>query len=113
MKKDFVHLHLHSQYSLLDGAIKFDELFDEVKKQGMTSVALTDHGNLFGAYEFYKNGKKKGIKPILGCEVYIAKDHKNKNPENNKTHHLTVLCMNMEGYENLCSLVSKGHLEGF
>lgn len=113
MKKDFVHLHLHSQYSLLDGAIKFDELFKEVSNQGMSAVALTDHGNLFGAYDFYKLGKKNNVKPIIGCEVYITKDRKKKTPENNKTHHLTVLCMNTIGYKNLCSLVSKGHLEGF
>ena len=113
MCKDFVHLHLHSQYSLLDGAIKFDELFDEVGKQGMSSVALTDHGNLFGAYDFYKKAKDKGVKPIVGCEIYISKDHTNKSSENNKTHHLTVLAQNLEGYENLCSLVSIGHLRGF
>ncbi|MDG2005967.1 MAG: DNA polymerase III subunit alpha [Thermodesulfobacteriota bacteirum] len=113
MKNDFVHLHLHSQYSLLDGAIKFDELFQEVSKQGMSAVALTDHGNLFGAYDFYKLGKKNNIKPIVGCELYITKDRTKKTPENNKTHHLTVLCMNLRGYENLCSLVSMGHLEGF
>ena len=113
MSDQFVHLHLHSQYSLLDGAIKFDELFDEVKKQGMSSVALTDHGNLFGAYDFYKKAKDKGVKPIVGCELYIAKDHLNKSSENNKTHHLTVLAKNLQGYENLCSLVSIGHLKGF
>jgi DNA polymerase-3 subunit alpha len=113
MKNNFVHLHLHSQYSLLDGAIKFDELFEEVARQGMPAVALTDHGNLFGAYDFYKLGKKNNIKPIVGCEVYIAKDRTKRTPEDNKTHHLTVLCMNMKGYENLCSLVSKGYLEGF
>ena len=113
MSDQFVHLHLHSQYSLLDGAIKFDELFDEVEKQGMSSVALTDHGNLFGAYDFYKKAKDKGIKPIVGCELYIAKDHLNKSSENNKTHHLTVLAKNLQGYENLCTLVSIGHLKGF
>ena len=113
MSDQFVHLHLHSQYSLLDGAIKFDELFEEVKKQGMSSVALTDHGNLFGAYDFYKKAKDKGVKPIVGCELYIAKDHLNKSSENNKTHHLTVLAKNLQGYENLCSLVSIEHLKGF
>ena len=82
MKNDFVHLHLHSQYSLLDGAIKFDELFEEVSKQGMSAVALTDHGNLFGAYDFYKLGKKNNVKPIIGCEVYITKDRTKKTPEN-------------------------------
>ncbi|MGH7800604.1 MAG: PHP domain-containing protein, partial [Thermodesulfobacteriota bacterium] len=71
MNKDFVHLHLHSQYSLLDGAIKFDELFTKAKEYGMTAVALTDHGNIFGAVEFYKEAKKAGIKPIIGCEVYV------------------------------------------
>ena len=112
-KNEFVHLHLHSQYSLLDGAIKFDELFEEVKKQGMPAVALTDHGNLFGAYDFYRKAKENDIKPIIGCEVYIAKDHTNKTPEDNKTHHLTVLAMDIDGYQNLCSLVSRGHLKGF
>ena len=82
----------------LDGAIKFDELFDEVEKQGMSSVALTDHGNLFGAYDFYKKAKDKGIKPIVGCELH-SKDHLNKSSENNKTHHLTVLAKNLQGYE--------------
>ena len=71
-KNEFVHLHLHSQYSLLDGAIKFDDLFEEVKKQGMPAVALTDHGNLFGAYDFYKKAKENNVKPIIGCEVYIS-----------------------------------------
>ena len=113
MKNDFVHLHLHSQYSLLDGAIKFEGLFEEVAKQGMSAVALTDHGNLFGAYEFYKKAKANNIKPIIGCEVYITQDLNKKTPDNNKTHHLTVLTANMQGYENLCSLVSTGYLKGF
>ena len=72
MKNDFAHLHLHSQFSLLDGAIKFDELFEEVKVKGCHQL-LTDHGNLFGAYEFYKKAKENDVKPIIGCEVYIAK----------------------------------------
>ena len=113
MKNNFVHLHLHSQYSLLDGAIKFDELFQEVKRQEMPAVALTDHGNLFGAYEFYKKAKANKIKPIIGCEVYITNDFTKKTPENNRTHHLTVLAMDMDGYQNLCSLVSIGYLKGF
>jgi len=113
MKSSFVHLHLHSQYSLLDGAIKFDNLFQEVKRQEMSAIALTDHGNLFGAYEFYKKAKANKIKPIIGCEVYITNDLTKKTPEKNKTHHLTVLATNMEGYENLCSLVSVGYLKGF
>ena len=79
----------------------------------MSAVALTDHGNLFGAYEFYKKAKESNIKPIIGCEVYITQDLNKKTPHNNKTHHLTVLTANMEGYENLCSLVSTGYLKGF
>ena len=84
MSDQFVHLHLHSQYSLLDGAIKFDELFDEVEKQGMSSVALTDHGNLFGAYDFYKKAKDKGIKPIVGCELYICLLYTSPSPRDNR-----------------------------
>ena len=68
----FVHLHLHSQYSLLDGAITVDKLVEEVKELGMSAVALTDHGNMFGALDFYRKAKSEGIKPILGCEIYIT-----------------------------------------
>ncbi len=113
MKGNFVHLHLHSQYSLLDGAIKFDELFSQAKEYGMTAVALTDHGNLFGAAEFYKEAKKAGIKPIIGCEVYVApSSRRDKSPEE-KNHHLTVLSMNEEGYRNLSKLITKAYFEGF
>jgi len=72
MKSDFVHLHLHSQYSLLDGAIKFEDLVDRVKELKMEAVAITDHGNLFGAYEFYRKAKERGVKPIIGCEIYVT-----------------------------------------
>ena len=72
MPAPFVHLHLHSQYSLLDGAIKLDQLFERAQALGMPAVALTDHGNLFGAIEFYEKAREKGVKPILGCEVYVA-----------------------------------------
>jgi DNA polymerase-3 subunit alpha len=113
MKGNFVHLHLHSQYSLLDGAIKFKDLFSQAKEYGMSAVALTDHGNLFGAAEFYKEAKKTGIKPIIGCEVYVApSSRRDKSPEE-KNHHLTVLSMNEEGYRNLSKLITKAYFEGF
>jgi DNA polymerase-3 subunit alpha len=113
MEKGFVHLHLHSQYSLLDGAIKFDELFIQAREYGMSAVALTDHGNLFGAYEFYKEAKKAGIKPIIGCEVYVSPgSRQDKSPEE-KNHHLIVLSKNEEGYKNLSQLVTKAYFEGF
>ena len=113
MNRNFVHLHLHSQYSLLDGAIKFDELFTKAKEYGMTAVALTDHGNIFGAVEFYKEAKKAGIKPIIGCEVYVApSSRQDKSPED-KNHHLILLSMNQEGYKNLSRLLTKAYFEGF
>ena len=80
---------------------------------GWIGLAITVICYVIAAYEFYKKAKENDVKPIIGCEVYIAKDHTNKTNENNKTHHLTVLAMNLEGYENLCSLVSFGHLQGF
>jgi DNA polymerase-3 subunit alpha len=113
MEKDFIHLHLHSQYSLLDGAIKFDELFLQAKEYGMSAVALTDHGNLFGAVEFYKEAKKAGIKPIIGCEVYVAPGSRNDKSPEEKNHHLILLSMNQEGYKNLSNLLTKAYFEGF
>jgi len=113
MSKGFVHLHLHSQYSLLDGAIKFDDLFPQAKEFGMQAVALTDHGNLFGAYDFYKKAKQVGIKPIIGCEIYVTPKINPDNPAEGKTHHLTVLSMNNIGYQNLSRLVTKAYFEGF
>lgn len=113
MAKDFTHLHLHSQYSLLDGAIKFPELFARIKEFGMSAVALTDHGNLFGAAEFYKEAKKAGIKPIIGCEVYVAPASRFEKSAEDKSHHLTVLSINGAGYKNLTNLVTKAYFEGF
>ncbi len=113
MEKDFVHLHLHSQYSLLDGAIKFDELFLKAKEYGMTAVALTDHGNIFGAVDFYKEAKKAGIKPIIGCEVYIAPSSRHDKSPEDKNHHLILLSMNQEGYKNLSKMLTKAYFEGF
>lgn len=116
MKEGFVHLHLHSQYSLLDGAIRFEELFPLVKKYGMKAVALTDHGNMFGAIEFYQGAISHGIKPIIGCEVYVApgsRFERDAKGLKDAAYHLTLLIQDMEGYRNLNRLVSLAHLEGF
>jgi len=114
---EFVHLHVHSQYSLLDGAIRFDEVFDLAKKFRMDSLALTDHGNMFGAIEFYQAAIKHGIKPILGCEVYVApgsRFEKKATGEGGESNfHLTLLVKNRTGYFNLIKLISLAHLEGF
>ncbi len=116
----FTHLHLHTQYSLLDGAIKHNPLFERVKALGMSSVAMTDHGNLFGAVEFYEKARANGVKPILGCEVYIAGgsrfDREKRERDSSgldAIHHLLLLAMNETGYRNLIYLVSKAYLEGF
>lgn len=118
MNMDFTHLHLHSDYSLLDGACKIEKLIDKVQSLGMSSVAITDHGNLFGAVEFHDIARKKGIKPIIGCEMYVApgkrtdKTGKPSDTEENNFH-LVVLAENNEGYHNLVRLVSRANLEGY
>ena len=110
----FAHLHLHSQYSLLDGANKIDDIINKSIEFNMPSVAITDHGNLFGALEFYEKAVKKGVKPIIGCEVYVAPGSRLAKNQNEKhSYHLILLAMNDEGYKNLCKLVSKAYLEGF
>ncbi|MBI3442452.1 MAG: DNA polymerase III subunit alpha [Candidatus Sungbacteria bacterium] len=111
----FTHLHVHSHYSLLDGLSKIDELVGRAKELGMDSLALTDHGNMYGAIEFYQKCKKAGIKPIIGCEMYIAAGNmRDKNPGvDDKRYHLTVLAKNEQGYKNLMKLVTKSNLEGF
>jgi DNA polymerase-3 subunit alpha len=115
----FVHLHLHTQYSLLDGANKISALIPHVKKLGMPAVAMTDHGNMFGAVEFYKRAVDAGVKPILGCEVYVARKSRtdrigrSDDYEAGGNFHLTLLAMNEEGYKNLCRLVTAGFTEGF
>jgi len=113
---NFVHLHVHSQYSLLDGAIRFDEAFELAKKHRMNALALTDHGNMFGSIEFYQTAIKHGIKPIVGCEVYVAPKSRfeKKGGEGiENSYHLTLLVKNREGYFNLLKLVSLAFLEGF
>ena len=112
-EKPFVHLHCHSDYSLLDGACEIGKMMREVETQGMPAIALTDHGNLFGAMEFYTKANEKGIRPILGCEVYISQQERHIKNETNRYNHLVLLCENQEGYRNLIDLVSTGYLEGF
>jgi DNA polymerase-3 subunit alpha len=111
----FVHLHNHTHYSLLDGLTKIDELVKRAKDQGSPAVAITDHGNMYGAIEFYQTCKKEGIKPIIGVEVYLAKGSRfAKNTRTDaKSYHLLLLAKNNTGYHNLIKLVTKSHLEGF
>lgn len=108
----FTHLHLHSQYSLLDGAIRLDQLVPTVKEKGMDSVAVTDHGNMYGAIDFYKTAKKHGVKPILGCEAYVATKGRHDRSARDSAH-LILLAKNNEGYKNLSYMVSMGFLEGY
>ena len=117
MKKEqkFTHLHLHSDYSLLDGLSKITDIVETAKKLGMDSVALTDHGNMYGAIELYKAAKKNDIKPVIGIETYITNNRmKDKNPAaNDKRWHLILLAETNEGYRNLIQLTTLSHLEGF
>jgi len=113
--KNFTHLHVHSEYSLLDGANRIKELPKRIKELGMNSVAITDHGVMYGAVEFYKACKKEGIKPIIGCEVYVAPRSRFDKEANidNKYNHLILLAKNNNGYKNLTKLVSLGFTEGY
>ena len=111
----FVHLHLHTQYSLLDGACRFGQLFDAAKKDGQTAVAITDHGNMYGVIDFYKEAKKQGIKPIIGCEVYVAARSRfdKVHTLDSERYHLILLCKNETGYKNLIKMVSESWVSGF
>ena len=130
----FVHLHVHTDFSLLDGACETSELLDEASRQKMPAVAITDHGNLFAAANFFHEASKRDVKPIIGCEVYVAKgsrhdrgeksaptngrtngngDHDDAEPGGRSSNHLVLLCESLEGYRNLIKLVSAGYLEGF
>ena len=111
----FTHLHLHTEYSLLDGCCRINKLIDAVAERGQTAVAITDHGVMYGAVDFYKAAKKKGIKPIIGCEVYVAPNSRfdKQKQEGGNYSHLVLLCENNEGYQNLIKLVSLGFTEGF
>ena len=111
----FVHLHVHSEYSLLDGACRIDGMMDRVKELGQSAIALTDHGVMYGCIDFYKAAKAAGVKPIIGCEVYMARRRMSDRIHgiDNDPYHLVLLCENRTGYENLCYLVSEAFLHGF
>ena len=112
----FVHLHVHTQYSILDGLSNIEKLFQRAEELGMPGLAITDHGNMYGVKEFYDTAKKHpGVKPVFGCEVYVTRhyDHKLKDPQHKKYYHLILLAKNETGYHNLMKLVSFGHIEGF
>ena len=112
----FTHLHVHTEYSLLDGSSKIKELAAKAKELGMDSMAITDHGAMFGVIEFYRAARENGIKPILGCEVYVSPasrfDRENVQGED-RYYHLVLLAENNEGYQNLMKIVSKGYVDGF
>src|SRR5271156_3043778 len=111
---NFVHLHLHTDYSLLDGACEIGELTAEAARRGMPAVAVTDHGNMFAAANFYHEATTRGVKPIIGCEMYVAPDnHKSRGSDAERSNHLVLLCETDEGYRNLMQLVSTGYLDGF
>lgn len=112
-EKPFVHLHNHTDYSLLDGACEIGQLMDVIAEQKMPAVAMTDHGNLFGAVQFYNTAKAKGIHPVLGCEVYVSQKGMKVRSDTDRYNHLVLLCEDQEGYRNLVELVSTAYLEGF
>jgi DNA polymerase III subunit alpha len=109
----FVHLHMHTQFSLLDGAIRLADLFNRCVELGFTSVAMTDHGNMYGTIKFYEGARKAGLKPIIGCETYVAPNGRLERKKGKSPHHLVLLARNNEGLANLSRLVSLGFLEGF
>jgi DNA polymerase-3 subunit alpha len=115
--QDFVHLHVHSDYSLLDGACRIDRLLDRTAELGMQALALTDHGNLFGAIEFYSAATAKGVKPLIGCEMYLAEgsrlERHGRTDEGKNIFHLGLIARDLAGYQNLLKLVSDAHLRGF
>lgn len=113
---DFVHLHVHTEYSLLDGSNKIKEYVSRVKELGMSSAAITDHGAMYGVIDFYEEAKAHGVKPILGCEVYVApgsRFDKETTGGDDRYYHLVLLAENNEGYQNLMKIVSAGFTEGF
>ena len=113
-EKQFVHLHVHTEYSLLDGACRIDRMLDRLKELGQTAIAITDHGVMYGCVDFYKAAKKAGVKPIIGCEVYVAtRSRFDKVNRIDGSNHLVLLCKNETGYKNLIKLVSAGFIEGF
>ena len=116
MADSFTHLHVHTEYSMLDGAARVDDLFAEAARMGMPALAMTDHGQLFGAVDFYLAGRKHGVKPVLGIEAYLApgsRFEKQRRDSAEPYTHLTLLAENQAGYANLLRLVSAASLEGY
>src|ERR1043165_6664149 len=114
--RPFAHLHCHTHYSLLDGANRIPDLVKKVKQSGMNAAAITDHGNLYGAIEFYNACKEQGINPIIGYEAYVAPQHRtDRTPSRMKeaSYHLTLLAINRQGFQNLVKMASSAYLEGF
>ena len=110
----FTHLHVHTEYSLLDGFCRIDQIITEAKNLGMRSLAITDHGNMHGVIDFYNIALSAGIKPIIGCEIYVAPNSRHsKSPSDKNPYHLTLLAKNNKGYRNLLKIVTKSNLEGF
>ena len=110
---DFVHLHVHTQYSILDGAAAVKPLLKRAKALGMSALAITDHGNMYGVKNFHDTAAELGIKPILGCEVYVVKNRFEKDKDEKAGDHLILLAKNLEGYHNLCKMVYYSFTEGF
>ena len=113
MPQPFVHLHCHTDYSLLDGACQIPKLMKLAERHEWPAVAITDHGNLFGAVQFYNAAVAKGVKPIIGCEVYVSQGDHRERESKDRYNHLLLLCKNRQGYQNLIQLVSTGYLDGF
>jgi DNA polymerase-3 subunit alpha len=113
--KDFIHLHCHTEYSLLDGAGRITDLLDRCKELGMPGIAITDHGAMYGVVDFYKEAKVRGLKPVIGCEVYVAPRgmHDRESRSDSNYSHLVLLAENQTGYQNLMALSSLGFTEGF
>ena len=111
--RQFTHLHLHTEYSLLDGANKIKQLAKTIKSMGMTSVAMSDHGNMFGTIDFYNTMKKEGLKPIIGMEAYLHNSDKLDDKSIKQRFHLCLYAKNETGYKNLMFLSSKAYMEGF
>ena len=111
----FVHLHVHTEYSLLDGACRISGMMDRVKELGQSAIAITDHGVMYGCIDFYKAAKAAGVKPIIGCEVYVTRRSMADRVHgiDNDPYHLVLLCENRKGYENLCLMVSEAFTHGF
>ena len=111
MAAEFVHLHVHTQYSFLDGALRIEQIAKRAKELGMRAVAMTDHGNMFGALQLYKTCKKVGVRPILGCEVNVARPLEGRERRRMPVDHLVLLARSEEGYKNLIRIVSMGQIE--